>query len=199
MKKTIAAAIAAALMFVGIAFACVPSTGIACKISSPTSYGTGVVLSNGYVLTAAHVVTNEREDGKIEKVNFPMVMFDDKSRKTARLERLDMKRDLALLSTKHQFQGVQVGENPQKGDCIWVVGCSGGLFNSIKRGIVSNFDGDFMAIDAIVSPGDSGGPVVNEAGELVGVTDAMLLSSGIIYTYGLAVNRNCVKDFLEGR
>lgn len=199
MKKTIAAAIAAALMFVGIVSAGAPPTGISCKISSPTSYGTGVVLGNGYVLTAAHVVTNERSDGKIEKVNFPMVMFDDKSRKTARLERLDMQRDLALLSTRHRFQGVRVGDNPQKGDFVWVVGCSGGLFNSIKRGVVSNFDGNFMAIDATVSPGDSGGPVVNEEGDLVGVTDAMLLSGGLIYTYGLAVNRNCVKDFLEGR
>lgn len=197
MKKYIAAALLAAMTMVGLALAQAPPTSIACKITSPRSYGTGVVLPQGYVLTAAHVVTDER-NGHIEKVAFPMVTFDDNTRKTARLERLCMRRDLALLSTKHRFDGVRLGETPHKGDSIWVVGCSGGLFNSLKRGVVSNL-GEYMAIDAVVSPGDSGGPVVNEEGDLVGVTDAMLLSSGIIYTYGLAVTRDNIKDFLEGR
>lgn len=194
MLKSILVSVA---LLTGFVFASAPSTGISCKVSCPTgAYGTGVILNNGYVLTAAHVVTNHTEDGHVEKINFPQITFDDLSRKTARLERLDMQKDLALLATKHQFAGVTLGEMPKKGDPVWVIGCSSGLMNSIKKGIVCNIS-DLIAIDAVISPGDSGGPVLNDDGELVGISDAMILNNYGTYSYGLAVRIDHIKAFLK--
>ena len=185
-----------------LAFAAIPSTSIACRIITPSgSYGSGVILPDGFVLTAAHVLSDSVE-GHTIKVPFPQVIFDDRTRKTARLERFDRQRDLALLSTKHQFTGVSLGEMPVKGASIWVIGSSAGCHNSLKRGIVSNIEEGNLFIDAIVNHGDSGGPVLNDDGELVGLTKAIRLnyqSYGALYTYGMAIPVSVIKDFLEGR
>lgn len=197
MKQAVAAVIVFLAFMAGVVLASPPDTSMACKVSTARSYGSGVILADGYVLTAAHVVSDE-VDGKTVKIPFPMIAFSDGSRKTARLEKFDKYRDLALLKTSHRLPGIRFGATPEKGDTVWVIGCSAGLYNSIKRGVVSNL-GQYMAIDAIITPGDSGGPVINESGELVGISDAMLLSSGIIYSYGLAVPISTIEAFVGGR
>ena len=180
-----------------LAWASVPSTSVGCQINCPKSYGSGILLDKGYVLTAAHVVS-EKTNNHIEKVVFPWVIFDDGTKRTGRLERFDNKLDLALLQTGHKLTGVTLGEPPTRGDIIWVIGSSGGFRNSLKRGIVSNMTDTDLMTDTLVSPGASGGPMLNDDGELIGLTQAMLLTHGTIYVYGVGVPIKTIKEFLKG-
>lgn len=197
MKKIFLSFLLVIVSLISLAWACVPSTAIACLISCPKSYGSGILLDKGYVLTAAHVVSGT-ENGRIFKVVSPVIIFDDNSKRTARIEKFDKKLDLALLQTGHKFPGVTFGESPEKGDIIWIIGSSGGFRNSLKRGIVSNSTNEDLMTDTLVSPGDSGGPVLNDNGELVGLTQAMLLTRETIYVYGVAVPIKTIKAFLAG-
>jgi serine protease Do len=195
MKKIFISSFLILVSLLSLAWACVPSTAVACMINCKDSYGSGIILSKGYVLTAAHVVSDVVA-GHIVKISSPMITFDDNSKRTARIEKFDRKLDLALLQTGHRFTGVSFGTTPLRGDPIWIIGCSGGFRNSLKRGIVSNSTEMDLMTDTLVSPGDSGGPVLNDDGELVGLTQAMLLTHGTIYVYGVAVPINTIKTFV---
>lgn len=68
---------------------------------------------------------------------------------------------------------------PQKGEDIFVLGNPKGLESSVTRGVVSAFrarhqENDFIQIDAAISPGSSGSPVMNMQGEVVGIATAKL-------------------------
>jgi serine protease Do len=68
---------------------------------------------------------------------------------------------------------------PEKGEDIFVLGNPKGLESSVTRGVVSAFrarhkENDFIQIDAAISPGSSGSPVMNMQGEVVGVATAKL-------------------------
>jgi len=185
------------LLLTLLAYASVPETTVACRVDCQNSYGSGIVLDNGFVLTAAHVVSHQK-NGHTTVVPFPRITFDDNTRKTGRLERFNKKIDLALFQTGHKLRGVSLGETPTKGDPIWVIGCSGGFKNSIKLGIVSNVTDTDLLTDATVSPGDSGGAMLNDSGELVGLTQAVMMSRGTIYVYGVGVPIATIKEFLKG-
>lgn len=195
MKKIFLSFLLVIVSLISLAWACVPSTAIACLISCPKSYGSGILLDKGYVLTAAHVVSGT-ENGHTIKISNPVITFDDNSKRTSRIEKFDRKLDLALLQTGHKFPGVVFGATPLRGDPIWIIGCSGGFHNSLKRGIVSNSTDTDLMTDTLVSPGDSGGPVLNDNGELIGLTQAMLLTHGTLYVYGVAVPINTIKAFV---
>jgi S1-C subfamily serine protease len=78
--------------------------------------------------------------------------------------------DLALLLTKGKVNYlVGAKSKPQRGDFVMALGSPYGLEGSISTGIVSNLDEDTILTDAAVDPGNSGGPLVNAKGELIGI------------------------------
>jgi len=82
----------------------------------------------------------------------------------------DSENDLALILTIGEVKGIAVATSaPERGDLVVALGSPYGLEGSISTGIVSNLYGDFITTDAAVDPGNSGGPLLNADGQLIGV------------------------------
>ena len=140
--------------------------------------GSGIVVSaDGYILTNRHV---------IEDSNLVYVHLADQSRYTAEIIGVDKATDLALIKIdKENLIPIQWAPRDavQVGTMVWAMGSPFGLEQSITLGIVSathrtakvgTLYQDFLQTDAAVNPGNSGGPLVNENGLLIGVNTAIV-------------------------
>ena len=144
--------------------------------------GSGVVVNeSGDILTALHVVVDATE---IE------VQFADGSRAAAQIVSAEPENDIAVLHPD-QPPGLIVPAilgNPgamRVGDEAFVIGNPLGLAASLSAGIISGFnrsipveDGDqrlegLIQFDAAVNPGNSGGPLLNRQGHVVGIVTAL--------------------------
>jgi len=159
------------------------------------SLGSGVIVDpSGVMLTNAHVV---------EKASDIEVVTLDGSKHKAKVIGLDKKTDLAVLRLddgKNTFRYARLGdsERMQVGDWVIAVGSPFGLQSTVTAGIISAkarqigqgpFD-DFLQTDAAINPGNSGGPLVNMAGEVIGINTAIVAGgSGI----GFAIPINMAK------
>ena len=140
--------------------------------------GSGIVVSeDGYILTNRHVI----EDSSLVYVHLA-----DKSRHTAEIIGVDKETDLALIKID-QDELIPIQWAPrdavQVGTMVWAMGSPFGLEQSITLGIVSathrtakvgTLYQDFLQTDAAVNPGNSGGPLVNEDGLLIGINTAIV-------------------------
>lgn len=140
--------------------------------------GSGVVLSaDGYILTNHHVVRDAQEI---------RVTFSDGRRLPAQRAGVDNLTDLALLKVDaDNLIPAEWGNSDelQVGSLIWAVGSPFGLERSVSFGILSakNRGGiagsphqDFLQTDAAVNPGNSGGPLVDVQGRVVGINTAIV-------------------------
>ncbi len=145
------------------------------------SLGSGFIISaDGEILTNAHVV-----DGADEII----VKLADNSEKTAKVIGLDKASDVALLKIDAKgLPVVQVGDSSQLevGDWVLAIGSPFGLEHTATQGIVSALgrslpDGNyvpFIQTDVAVNPGNSGGPLFNTRGEVVGINSQIYSRSG---------------------
>lgn len=138
-------------------------------IKSREGVGSGVVISpDGYVLTAAHVVA-----GGIDYVR-----RKDGSNLEAEVLRVDKNSDSALVRVKG-INGLPCvdlsSDSPRSGANVFAIGTPAGedLAFSVSKGVVSGnrtFAGStYIQTDASVNPGNSGGPLLDEEGRLIGV------------------------------
>jgi serine protease Do len=140
-------------------------------------HGSGFIISSpGYVLTNHHVVGQNRE--------VIVILGDQQQRAT--VVRSHPGRDVALLKLEKRFTSAPLQINPNRvnlGEEIYVVGTplDERLSFSISRGIISarrTLDQRaYYQTDAAVNPGNSGGPVFNSAGNVIGITVAGLFTS----------------------
>jgi len=155
------------------------------------SLGSGFVFDPaGYILTNAHVVNN---------ANTVIVTFPDGTVYTATIAGRDKPADLAVLKIDagHKLPYVKFGDSGKLrvGDWVLAVGNPFGLPSSSSAGIVSalhrdigdtDFD-DFIQTDAAINKGNSGGPLFNMAGEVIGVNSAIYAPSGASDGVGFAI------------
>jgi putative serine protease PepD len=141
--------------------------------------GSGTIVSaDGSVLTARHVISDA---ASIELV------FADGTRTSASVASSNAATDSALL-TPHALPEVVVpavlGGGIEVGSSVVAVGHPFGLTNSLSDGVVSGLGravtaengqrlADLIQFDAAVNPGNSGGPLLNDRGEVVGVVTAL--------------------------
>ena len=160
--------------------------------------GSGVIVSaDGYIVTNNHVVA---EDSTIQ------VVLDDKRTFEAELVGTDPKTDLAIV--KIDASGLPFlswGDSSQLhvGEMVIAVGNPFGLNQTVTMGIISavgranvgivDYE-DFIQTDAPINPGNSGGPLVNMAGEIVGINTAILSRTGGSEGVGLAIPVGIAKD-----
>lgn len=143
----------------------------AVTIDLGSSHGSGFLVSrDGHLLTNAHVVG----DGK----NVP-VAFRSGVRVNGTVLRVAPRRDVALVKVPVSVSYIlplRRGEMPRIGDDVYVVGSpfDPSLRSTVTKGIVSalrTIDGQrFIQADAAVTPGNSGGPLVDGRGNVIGIT-----------------------------
>jgi hypothetical protein len=132
------------------------------------SMGSGFIISNGLIVTNFHVIEGAYK-GYIKTND------SDKKIDIDGFVALDRANDIALLQvSKVNLTGIRVSERrPLIGDKIFVAGNPQGLTGTFSDGIVSSVrtieEKNLIQITAPISPGSSGGPVVNDNGELIGV------------------------------
>ncbi len=148
-----------------------------------TSIGTGVVITEkGAILTNLHVVSGA---SRIK------VVFDDGTESEAGISGADPSNDLAVLQAKKLPDDLQAATlittgDLQPGDEVLAVGFPYGFGPSASTGVVSGLKREFRSsegkrvlsnliqFDAAANPGNSGGPLVNMEGEVLGIVTAIL-------------------------
>ncbi len=166
------------------------------------STGSGVIIDNKRILTAAHVVANGVYL-EVKKSATPKKFI-------AHVKWICHEADLALLEVEDEsfFEGtkaLEIGGMPHRQDGVAVYGYpQGGNEISITQGIISRIeqtvyvhsDFDLLAlqIDAAINPGNSGGPVFDQRGDIIGIAMQSLTSADNI---GYLVPTPIIKHFLD--
>jgi S1-C subfamily serine protease len=170
-------------------------------IESPggTYSGTGFVISpDGLILTNRHVA---------EKAKTLMVVLDGKTQRPAQVVNIDDEQDLALIQVKTDaplpFVRLSVADAPAPGAECTVMGFPMidrlGANIKITRGIVASkasLDGADVMIDAKVNPGNSGGPILDQNGNVMAIVCMKSVSNAMEDSYGLAISAGQIRKFL---
>ncbi|MEO5677523.1 MAG: Do family serine endopeptidase [Usitatibacter sp.] len=151
----------------------------------PFGLGSGFVVSpDGYIVTNAHVVENAEEI---------VVRFTDKRELTAKVIGADTRSDVAVIKVEATgLPVVRIGDTKKLrvGEWVIAIGSPFGFANTVTAGIVSatsreNLSGDpnldavpFIQTDVAVNPGNSGGPLLNMRGEVVGINSQIFSRTG---------------------
>ncbi len=154
---------------------------------SDQGIGSGVVVSDqGDILTSLHVVAN---------TTTILVTFADGTQSAADITASQPENDIAVLRARQppaQIVPATLG-NPramQIGDEAYVVGNPLGLYGSMSAGVISGVNRSYqlshsdqlmkglIQIDAAVNPGNSGGPLLNRNGEVIGIVTALVNPTG---------------------
>jgi serine protease Do len=165
------------------------------------SFGSGFVVDPaGVILTNDHVVHGADEVD---------VTLQDGRKFTTRDIKRDPKSDLAIVrvQAKEPLPALKLGDSNamEIGDRVLAVGAPLGLTGTVTSGIISakardvhmNLYEDFLQTDAAINPGNSGGPLVNLAGEVVGINSAIKSETGGFQGIGLAISSNLAQGVLN--
>lgn len=145
----------------------------------PRGVGSGFIISaDGFVLTNAHVVEGASE---------VYVTLTDKREYKAKIIGADLRTDVALVKidgSKLPHLTIGDSERIRVGEWVVAIGSPFGLDNTVTAGIVSaksRDTGDYLPLiqtDVAVNPGNSGGPLINMRGEVVGINSQIYSRSG---------------------
>jgi Do/DeqQ family serine protease len=166
------------------------------------STGSGVIVdaAKGYILTNHHV---------IEEADEITVTLRDGRALDADIVGVDPEVDLAVIRIKaDDLVAVPMGDSSKLrvGDVVVAIGSPFGLGQTVTAGIVSalgrtglGIEGyeDFIQTDASINPGNSGGPLVNIAGELVGINTAIVGPAGGNIGIGFAIPSTMVSYVMQ--
>jgi len=104
-------------------------------------------------------------------MNFSVILKDN-SEQEAYLVAVSETTDLALLKIDgRKTPALKLGrlDRVAQGETVYAIGSPVGLKDSVSSGIISGFDGFFLKTDAKIYPGNSGGPLINQRGEVIGI------------------------------
>lgn len=148
----------------------------------------GLILTNEHVVRGSRTVTIQTSQGK---------------RYRAQVLGVDQRNDLALvqINSQERFPTVPLADSSgiQVGQQVYAIGNPFGLSGTFTRGILSRIapNGDLQT-DAALNPGNSGGPLLNSRGELIGVNKAILSPGGQgNIGIGFATNATIAQRFIE--
>ncbi len=169
------------------------------------SLGSGVLIdSNGSILTAAHV---------IKLASDILVEFTDGQSIRAEVIKISNESDIALIKTIKAPNNPVVAKLADSdkvniGDHIYIIGSPMGLYHSLSVGNISgrhieqlDFSRagriEFFQTDAAINTGNSGGPMFNLNGEVIGIVSSILTKSGGFEGLGFVATSNIAKFILE--
>lgn len=175
------------------------------KKVSMEGLGSGsIVGENGmYVLTASHVIFNATE--------IIVELYDGRTI-SAKPFRVSKIADVALIKLQKPATGIKpakIGDSDKVriGEDVFIIGAPLGLTHSVSKGIISGKHTDeamsdsflkmeFLQTDASINQGNSGGPMFNMQGEIVGIVSSILSFSGGFEGLGFAATSNIAKSLL---
>jgi S1-C subfamily serine protease/uncharacterized membrane protein YfcA len=170
------------------------------------SIGSGIIIdARGYVITNAHVVQGA-EDIRVRLWRAGSAVL------TARVVKRSEAQDLAILKLAGSGPFPQAtlvrSSGVHSGDWAVALGCPFGLEHSVSMGIISDrartmqIDGriyrDLIQTDASINQGNSGGPLVNLRGEVIGINTAIYAPEGAFAGVGFAIPSDRAIAFLDG-
>jgi serine protease Do len=176
------------------------------------SLGSGVILDkNGYILTNYHVIMRSTEDKPVDRINVTL-HGDEASKYQARIIGSDRLTDLAVIKidARKPLNAASLGDSDSMrvGDWVLAIGSPFGLDSTVTAGIVSakgrNQSGEiepgpegqfkrYIQTDAAINPGNSGGPLVNLAGQVIGINTAIATRRGTNDGVGFAIPSNTAR------
>jgi serine protease DegS/serine protease DegQ len=163
------------------------------------SLGSGVIFTaDGYVLTNNHVITGADD--------IQVLLYDGRAAH-ARVIGTDPDTDLAVLKIDAgTLPAIEIDPQPPRvGDVVLAIGNPFGIGQTVTMGIVSALQRqlslspyeDFIQTDAAINSGNSGGALVNAAGQLVGINTAMFSRDAGAQGIGFAIPVRTAKRVLE--
>jgi len=169
--------------------------------------GSGIVISeDGLVMTSAHVV---------QMADSVVVRFLDGSMVEAKIIGAAVQADVALLKLDHlpeKLVAAELGDSDDVhiGDEIFVIGAPYGIGHTLTVGYMSGrrrpetvckslVQIEFLQTDAAINKGNSGGPMFNSDGKVVGIVSYILSQSGGSEGLGFAISMNTAKKLLLNR
>jgi serine protease Do len=178
-----------------------PGIEIQPRVVPSRGVGSGFIVSpDGYIITNAHVV-----DG----ASTVTVKLTDRREFTAKVIGADKRTDIALIKidAKKALPALDLS-NPapaQQGEWVIAIGSPFGFENSVTAGIVSGVHRalpggqmtPFIQTDVAVNPGNSGGPLLNAAGQLVGVNSQIYSRSGGFMGLSFAIPANVAENVAQ--
>lgn len=164
-------------------------------------YASGVIVSSdGHILTSNHVVA--------ESEQMAVRLFDNTTY-PARVVGVDAMTDIAVVKIERaKLNAAEFADSDsvRVGDLVLAIGGPFGLDHTVTNGMISakhrsvrgvtNFE-DFLQTDAAMNPGNSGGPLVNMRGQIVGINTAIVSHSGTNSGVGFAIPANIVKSIAD--
>ncbi len=173
---------------------------------SSQGLGSGVYISEeGYIITASHVVHNA------ESI---MVIFSNGEKAPAKVKSSSITSDIAIIKTLYKpnksIPVAKLGDSKlaKIGEQVLIIGAPYGLEHSLSVGYLSGKHSqenlisgttkvEFLQTDAAINHGNSGGPMFNLKGEVIGIVSHILSESGGFEGLGFAAGINLAKDILN--
>ena len=177
------------------------------QVRAPSGLGSGFILNEeGYLITNFHVIEGETQLS-VEVYHVRNGQLDRRSYKQIRIVAMNKFQDLALLKIEDKdapkFASVPLGDSDvlAVGERVFAIGSPLGLERTVTEGIVSTKTRQLMGelylqTTAQINPDNSGGPLFNLHGKVVGVTN-MKITSG--EGLGFAIPSEMVRFFLDHR
>ena len=170
------------------------------------SLGSGFIISpDGYIVTNNHLIAGEN-GGTVDTVT---VIMTDRKEYTARIVGRDQASDLALLKIQGtNLPFVQWGDSTRArvGDWVIAIGnpyglggtVTAGIVSALHRGITGNGAYDrYIQTDASINMGNSGGPMFDLNGNVIGINSALISPTGASVGIGLAIPAELAQPVIE--
>jgi len=164
-------------------------------VRTNVAQGTGFIIADdGYLVTNAHVLVGR---------NTVSIITSEQNIINANLIGYDSNYDIALLKIDGNYNKLELAnsDNIQVGEKVIAIGNPLGLQFSVSEGIVSgvhrtgvNGKDEYIQTDAALNPGNSGGPLINKQGEVIGINNFKIGSSESL---GFALESNYIKQVVN--
>jgi len=164
-------------------------------IRTDVAQGTGFAISNdGYIITNAHVLSGATYANAVtsERASYPLALIG-----------FDPTFDIALLKVNTNIEALSFADsnNIAVGEKVIAIGNPLGLSFSVSEGIVSAIDrpgsnniNAYIQTDAALNPGNSGGPLINKEGKVIGINNFKITGENL----GFALESNFIKEAVNG-
>lgn len=164
-------------------------------IYSGNSAGSGFAIGENTVVTNAHVIANEND--------ITIYGYNGETYR-ASVYLIDTSFDIAILSVEDgKFAPLEIGDSDsiKAGDDIYAIGAPKSLDYTLTKGVISNKSRKFgnytyIQIDAAINSGNSGGPLLNSKGQVIGVNSMKMSDAEGI---GLSIPISSVVSFVENK